>query len=320
LTAALTEAVQWVRAPIHVRDQFDYVMTARVRLLLFWASRDDVGGGYVRKAVAANREDFELVQVLFGSDPAKAPRRINRWGAGTEVVRFSGSSRTSRQSSVFFGFMKDSEGKSVSEMEAELSKENQNARFLFKGILSRVDEHRAVSRMVPFYTNEDFAFSDLARAESTVLDRMPDPARRTNSIDPSSACTSTAGFLTTVLALMDSTLSGARAPVTSCYVYDSQPYTIRLEHLEPVAERTVRVNVHNNSGQLLRTYRDLLESRFETHNRVTGKRSRFTILYGNSGEFRGVPVQITYQPNWWFQVILNLQNRSSHDSPKPGGP
>jgi len=22
---------------------------------------------------------------------------------------------------------------------------------------------------------------------------------------------------------------------------------------------------------------------------------------------KGVPVQIRYQPNWWFQVVLNLQ-------------
>ena len=61
-------------------------MTARVRLLFFWAGKDDVGGGYIRRGVSKDDPRQELLQVLFGSDPAKAPRAINRWGAGTEVV------------------------------------------------------------------------------------------------------------------------------------------------------------------------------------------------------------------------------------------
>jgi len=30
------------------------------------------------------------------------------------------------------------------------------------------------------------------------------------------------------------------------------------------------------------------------------------ILAGTEGPLRGVPVQIRYQPNWWFQAVLNL--------------
>jgi hypothetical protein len=29
-------------------------------------------------------------------------------------------------------------------------------------------------------------------------------------------------------------------------------------------------------------------------------------LLGTDGELKGVPVQIRYQPNGWFQVALNL--------------
>ena len=43
-----------------------------------------------------------------------------------------------------------------------------------------------------------------------------------------------------------------------------------------------------------------------TH-KETGKPVNFTILVGTKGELRGVPVQIRYQPNWWFQVVLNLR-------------
>jgi len=34
--------------------------------------------------------------------------------------------------------------------------------------------------------------------------------------------------------------------------------------------------------------------------------SLFDIVLGTDGSMRGAPIQITYQPNWWFQVVLNL--------------
>ena len=85
--APIVEALGWVRNAPADTIQFDYVMTARVRLLFFWAGKDDVGGGFIRKGFSKNDPRQELLQVLFGSDPSKAPRAINRWGAGTEVLR-----------------------------------------------------------------------------------------------------------------------------------------------------------------------------------------------------------------------------------------
>ena len=40
--------------------------------------------------------------------------------------------------------------------------------------------------------------------------------------------------------------------------------------------------------------------------KLTGRKVYFTILAGTEGSLRGIPVQIRYQPNWWFQVVLNL--------------
>jgi hypothetical protein len=45
---------------------------------------------------------------------------------------------------------------------------------------------------------------------------------------------------------------------------------------------------------------------FVSTHKITGKRIDFTIYVGRQGALRGVPVQICYQPNWWFQVVLNL--------------
>ena len=70
---ALQEALSWVREAPRDIVEYDYEMTARVRLILFWASKENVGGGYVRRGHSQGGQNTEMVQVLFGSDPAKAP-------------------------------------------------------------------------------------------------------------------------------------------------------------------------------------------------------------------------------------------------------
>src|SRR3974390_435353 len=124
----IVEALQWVRTPLRGTVQYDYVMTARVHLIFFWAGKDDVGGGYIRRAVSTADPREEFFQVLFGSDPDKAPRGINRWGAGTEIAWHtnpvsSASVADDITSSAFFGFMKSSRGKSAGEMQNELKRE-----------------------------------------------------------------------------------------------------------------------------------------------------------------------------------------------------
>src|SRR5260221_10935290 len=60
-----------------------YTLGARVRPLLFWIGQDDVGD-----AVLAKKRGPDLVRyaLLIGSDPARAPRGINRWGYLSEEI------------------------------------------------------------------------------------------------------------------------------------------------------------------------------------------------------------------------------------------
>src|SRR6202040_3976385 len=104
----------------------------------------------IRMGVSKTDPRQELLQVLFGSDPAKAPRAINRWGAGTEVIWHKDpathpSKIDACTSTAFFGFMKSSKGKSVSEMQEELRKENTRGEHQNTGILSRCQTGRASS-------------------------------------------------------------------------------------------------------------------------------------------------------------------------------
>ncbi len=61
-----------------------------------------------------------------------------------------------------------------------------------------------------------------------------------------------------------------------------------------------------NRGAFDQTYRHLRQAHFEVVCQETGGKSIFDIVLGTEGNLRGAPIQISYQPNWWFQVILNL--------------
>jgi len=308
----IAEALGWMRNAPKSAASFAYVMTARVRLLLFWAGKDDVGGGYIRRGYSPEDRRQESIQVLFGSDPAKAPKAINRWGAGTEVLWHqhaaeAGSGADDVVSSAFFGFMKSSKGKSAAEMQEELRHEKDKGEHQFTGILSRVDSRRAVSVVVPLSSQTDFNLHQYQEAEPLIFEKLSNlqdrPVRELSDLE---GCSRASEFLATVAELMDAALRG-RKQESLCYVYNAEVNTLTLQRVNPVTKLAVQVK--SSRGELLvdRTYSDLMEAEFVSASRKTGKKSEFTITMGTKGEQRGVPVQIRYQPNWWFQVVLNLR-------------
>lgn len=306
----IDEALLWVRNSPQHPAQFDYTMTARVRLIFFWAGKDDIGGGYIRRGVSTEDPRREFFQVLFGSDPQKAPRAINRWGAGTEVSWHKepvGQAHADDvTASAFFGFMKSSQGKSASEMQAELQREKDQGLHAFTGILSRVEPSRALSLKVPLQSNTDFNLHDYDSAEPVMLQRLADSAQPVHSLQDASRCPRSAEFLATVAELMDAALAGQPAPVARCYVYDAQENTLTLEKITPIESLPVTLRGPNKIALLNTTHKNLLQLDFVSSHKMTGKKVYFTLFFGTQGALRGVPVQICYQPNWWFQVVLNL--------------
>jgi len=315
--AAIQEAASWIGRGGKIDTEYHYVMACKLRLLLFWAGRDDVGGGYVRIGKASGEERQQMVQILFGSDPAKAPLSINRWGAGTEVLRNSDSGQP--VASAFFGFMKSSKGQSVIAMRRELSKEKTNGDHLFEGIISRVDDGRALSTTVPYSSSRDFDLHQYAEAEKATLQQLEsNPSRHIRRLDGAarSACPRAGEFLSTTLQLIDDAVAGRPTPVSLCYIYNARHYKATLLSVHPVTERKVHVTLRGNGGSFDRTYRHLREAHFEVAGEETGTKSSFDILLGTEGNLRSAPIQITYGPNWWFQVILNL----APDTPQPNNP
>ena len=312
----IVEALGWVRSAPRDVAEFDYVMTVRVRFLFFWGGKDDVGGGYIRMGVSKTDPRQELLQVLFGSDPAKAPRAINRWGAGTEVVwhkdpAIHPAKTDDVVASAFFGFMKSSKGKSVSEMQEEFRREKNGGEHQFTGILSRVESGRAISLIVPLASGEDYNLHQYSEAEPIMLEKLSSSELPARTLENAPGCPRAGEFLGAVSQLADAASEGAKAPQSLCYVYDAQVNTLTLEHLEPIHTLTVKVNSSKGGTLTEQTYNDLLQVDFVSSHQATGKRIYFTLLLGTQGALRGVPVQIRYQPNWWFQIVLNLLPNTS---------
>lgn len=307
--ANIRNAVDQVRVPPSIRSEFDYIMTARVRLLLFWVGKDDVGGGYIRLGSSTQDASLEVINLLIGSDPAKAPRAINRWGLASETVHRRPEANGAPDSSVFFGFMKVSSGTSVAEMQKELAKEKQSGNFLFSAILNQGGPGENFAKTVPFASNTDFTIHDLERTEPVVLEHLMSSEGRFRNADAGEfrACNRTEGFLSSVSELVEAALNGRSAPISNCYLYNGQRFTLKLKQVTRVPKKDIHITLRDVPHDYARTYHDLLLASFDNFNETTKISANFDLLLGTTGALRGAPVQIMYQPNWWFQVILNLK-------------
>ena len=131
--------------------------------------------------------------------------------------------------------------------------------------------------------------------------RLDGPAR--------GGCRRPGGFLSTTEELLERSLTGEKTPVSLCYVYNARPYTLTLRRVIPISTKDVHITLKEKGQKIDQSYRDLKESQFQIYNQESGAKTDFSVLLGTTGELQGVPVQITYQPNWWFQVVLNLKTQ-----------
>src|ERR1700732_498405 len=318
IKAALQHTTELMQAPLHVDAQFDYTMTARVRLLLFWVGKDDVGGGYIRRGTLPRDPASDVIELLIGSDPAKAPRAINRWGAASEIVHRPSGSIHGAESSAFFGFMKVSNGASAAEMEKELAREKRGGAFLFSAIVNQGERNFDFAKVVPFSSETDFTIHQFDEAKSMVFDRLLGSEGRLKEIDTKqvAACGRREGFLESVAELIEPAVEGRRAPSPLCYFYNGVEHQLTLAQVTRVPSETVRLTLRDEPHEYVRTYQDLVLAHFENFDQTSKKKTEFELLLGTAGSLRGVPVQIHYQPNWWFQVILNLKTPENSGSPQ----
>jgi len=269
-------------ADLPITRQHVYRMAGRVRLLLLWVAREDVGVGVITWREAGDKKAYEL---LIGSDPAKAPGRLNRWGYLVEET--SGS-----EASIVGLISQDRE-----ERMSDVTTASQAQTRPFDTIRGRVGRADAHARVGTLYAPSALTLREAPAMLKLVLDDRSKPI--TQLPRPAGV---RAGFLTAVTELIAASVTGpgtAGQPLLRRiqYVHGDQMYELRL--LE-----TVRVARYHVGG---RTFDNVVRGRFETA--LTSRRSgtRFELDYGTEGALAGIPIRVSYQPKWWLEVELFLQ-------------
>lgn len=275
--------------------QHHYMMSARVRPLLFWIRRSNVGDAIVTRAATPQEARYSL---LIGSDPDRAPRHINRWGYIEEKIR--GDAAT------VVGLMSNSDERSVEEAEKNLRMEGRGV-HPFKVIHATIDAEQSRSVVTTVGAPADYSFrqvrallalaSDGGSALQSRVVRLPRGTRP--------------GFLTAIAEIIHAQADSARAgtlhagtPLT--YVYHGKFYELRGTSVQ------LKPTVEMNSSLHPR----VVSAQFATKNLADGEETHFALSYAIDGGLAEVPLTISYQPRWWLQVNLVLADGvdSSADS------
>jgi hypothetical protein len=292
-------AMLWGGAPIAAgapaaapgSDSHHYRLNVRVRpLLLFWIGRSNVGDAVITRSVTPSSARYSL---LIGSDPARAPRRINRWGYLEENIR--GGEAT------VVGLMTESEEESVADAEASF-RMGGSGTHTFKVIHASVDRQQSHSVVAAIGATTDYSLHqaqevlDLARADNTAgksrVVQLPAGTRP--------------GFLSALAELVHAQAERARggrdgAAETLTYVYHGKLFELRGS--------SVRVRPTFELGAS--RYGRVAVADFAMRSLADGEETSFSITYALDGALAEVPLTMSYQPRWWMQITLVLADQDT---------
>lgn len=284
-----------------------YRMRGEVRPLLFWLGRDDVGGGKISIRSSSptpetGREEFEI---LFGSDPDRIPRRINRWGYGREIAEWSrpGEAPARLVRTEFQGFMPHSAEASLAEVKAE--KSGSATAKTYDVTRSTVVPERSNYSLWVFADSEDFHYRHperlLAKYRETLAKATP--ALQGELANEPAKWSEPYGFLSLVSRMTRDAAGGKSGRHSATFVYNAKPYTLTVSGVKRAAVYKAR-----HGGVQLR---DLAVVEFQCLNTVKRTRTDFTIWTPTTGDLKGLPVRILFQPKWWLRLDLDLDRAAS---------
>jgi hypothetical protein len=294
-TAAASEA------PREDTKEHRYQMSAAIRPLLFWIGDKDVGGArIVWRRDAEGRRGYEL---LLGSDPDRAPRRINRWG----FVREEGSASRATQ----MGLMRRTDEQTVQEARAQVGYEGE---YVFKAIRTSVAAGKARSENTVWRVDRDLTYYDLPE----LLRLVEEPPQAAPKVHEAAIPPGTEpGFLFAVADLVERTVTAAvQSPrvlltgVATRFNFNAVVHDLKLRQTE-------WIDAKEYGGRL---YERLVRIDFESYNPKLQTTERFTLVCGTEGRLAGVPVYVKYQPKWWFKAEGVLDETQSFERPARGRP
>jgi hypothetical protein len=264
-----------------------YTVAARVRPLLFWIGKDDIGDA----VVAAKRDgDIASYALLIGSDPERAPRNINRWGYIAEDIH--GDEAT------LVGLMTESDEDSVGQAEANVRKEAGNE--IFNVIRASIASGEARSVVTSVAAPSAYTLRQVDTVLELADQRGVDSKARVVRLPPGGR----PGFLSALADVMQEQAATWRSagklrptqPIA--YVYHGKVYQLRVTQSRSLASQRIGAS----------TYERLIASQFQIKQAATNEVTDFSITYGADGPLTGLPVAATYQPRWWLEIQLTLDD------------
>ena len=270
--------------------EYRYRIIGKVRLLLFWVSKDGVGGARIR--VRRGEGDTSGLDLLIGSDPKRAPRGINRWGYILEETRGEATN--------VVGLMKKSDEDTLDQATSNIAREAKGG-VVFKMIQATVTPAESVARVTTAAVPRDYSYREMGPlVEALAADTSP-PRTRTLAAAPGGR----PGLLSSIAELIrdasDAVRRTGRPPGRKSLPY---VYYSKQDH---VARVSTSIETRETYGGV--TYPRLLRSNFEVRARGESWTERFTIVSGLEGPLAGVPVFVHYQPRWWFAVEMVLDDK-----------
>ncbi len=275
-------------ADLPVVREARYKMSSAIRpFYVFWIRASNVGAGRILwREGGDGRRGYEL---LIGSDPRRAPRKINRWGWEREDLGPDGAT--------LFGLMRKTDEESLDEAKEGLQTEGSGG-FVYKAIRSRLANGKMHAENTLWRVPRDFSYHDLAELQALVRSPSGAPPRVREGAIPAGT---QPGFLFAASHVIDQVVTAALAPgaprrllsgVQETFTFNASLYDLRLRSTEWVESATY-------GG---RRYERLVRLNCEHFNRELKTRERFVIVCPTDGPLARVPVFIEYQPKWWFRA------------------
>ncbi len=253
-----------------------YRMAGKIRLVMIWVGRDDVGSGVIRWRGAG---DDKAIELLIGSDPKRAPGQLNKWGYLVEEMRGGESS--------VVGLISQENDDRLSDVKAGLkTRKEQRAFDTIRGYVAATE---GVARVGTLYAPSQLTYHDADTVLKEVLaDRSLEVKRvpRSGDVRP--------GFLTSLTELLAASLEKKNDTQRVRYIHGDRLYQLRIIESTPLAR-------FERDGRM---WQDVIQARFETAEAGSRSGTRFELVYGASGALAGIPLVISYQPKWWLQVDL----------------
>lgn len=268
-----------------------YRMAGRVRPLLFWFGKDDVGLARVTwRSADDGRRAYEL---LVGTDPAKAPRGLNKWGFVAE--------QTNGADGQLLALMTGDDTASYDEAAAEAA--GPRSAGDFRAIAGQVVSGRSAWRTARIATTRAFSVHDvdatLDRVRTDAATGVPRERALPEGVRP--------GFLVALADFVERDVDRAGRPgLDAVRSTQGEDAPVRYVFGQGLYELTRRES-KPTSVQLGSRSVAAIRSTFEITTQATNARTRFDVSVGTEGTLAGVPVAAEWQPRWWLKVALTLQ-------------